>query len=271
MKLLKEETTHIGFIGKGSFKKKKVIEFKSERAAKMWLTKNAPKYHDSGIDSVGYMVKDKWDKDPYTEATVNKDMGKAPTIKKSIWDKLHSDYKSVRDGVHYMMYLDKKSGSTIYGPVKIVESISEKKVPKKGSVDFNQHKIAVDTLKNPNKGLFMGGPSAKEAEETLMKKFGYTTQEINKLKESITEAKMSDALFVADQLVNGVDQGHLDKREFISHLSKETNYGKNELGKVFDAWDKLGFREKDDLGFSNREMLQWLKKFGIKEGVKKGK
>lgn len=209
MKLLKEETTHIGFIGKGSFKKKKVIEFKSERAAKMWLTKNAPKYHASGIDSVGYMVKDKWDKYPYTEATVNKDMGKAPTIKKSIWDKLHSDYKSVRNGVHYMMYLDKKSGATIYGPVKIVESIKE--------------------------------------------------------------AKQSDANIVADQLVNAVDDGYLDRREFISHLSKETSYGKNELGKVFDAWLKMDARERFDMGFSNREMLQWLKKFGIKEGVKKGK
>ena len=69
--------------------------------------------------------------------------------------------------------------------------VSEKKVPKKGSADYHQHKIAVDTVKNPNKS-FMGGPSAKEAEEILMKKFGYSKKEVEKLNESLlTEATRS--------------------------------------------------------------------------------
>ena len=46
----------------------------------------------------------------------------------------------------------------------------------------HQHKIARDTVKNPNKSL-LGGPSAKEAEETLRKKYGYNDHKINKLKE----------------------------------------------------------------------------------------
>jgi hypothetical protein len=59
--------------------------------------------------------------------------------------------------------------------------VNEKNVPKKGSPDYHQHKIAKDTVKNPRKS-FMGGPSAEEAEETLVDKFGYTKKEIQKLK-----------------------------------------------------------------------------------------
>lgn len=57
----------------------------------------------------------------------------------------------------------------------------EKKIPKKGTPDYHQHKIAVDTIKNPMKGKFLGGPSEEEAKEILMDKFGYTLEDINKL------------------------------------------------------------------------------------------
>jgi hypothetical protein len=70
--------------------------------------------------------------------------------------------------------------------------INEANRPSKGSPDYHQHKIAVDTIKNPNKGLFMGGPSAKEAEETLRTKFKYSDSEIKKLRnESINEATVT--------------------------------------------------------------------------------
>jgi hypothetical protein len=52
--------------------------------------------------------------------------------------------------------------------------------------DRHQLKIAIDTVKNPAKGMFLGGPSAKEAEEILRKKFRYTDAQIKKLKESTT-------------------------------------------------------------------------------------
>ncbi|MFW6026498.1 MAG: hypothetical protein ACOCRX_09160 [Candidatus Woesearchaeota archaeon] len=55
-----------------------------------------------------------------------------------------------------------------------------KKAPKKGSADYHQYKIAVDTVKNPSKAL-MGGPSEEEAIKTLKKKFGYTDKDIKKL------------------------------------------------------------------------------------------
>jgi len=50
-----------------------------------------------------------------------------------------------------------------------------------GVADKHQLKIAIDTVKNPAKGM-MGGPSAEEAEKTLRNKFGYTDTQIAKLK-----------------------------------------------------------------------------------------
>jgi len=57
-----------------------------------------------------------------------------------------------------------------------------KKVPKSSDVaNYNQHKIALDTVKHPNKG-FMGGPSADESIKILKTKFGYTDADIKKIK-----------------------------------------------------------------------------------------
>lgn len=63
---------------------------------------------------------------------------------------------------------------------KIDKYLDEAKKPKKGTPEWHQHRIAVDTVKNPNKAL-LGGPSEKEAIKTLKKKFGYTDKDIKKL------------------------------------------------------------------------------------------
>lgn len=59
------------------------------------------------------------------------------------------------------------------------------------TADRHQKKIAIDTLKNPFKGKFLGGMTAKEAEKVLRDKFKYTNKQISKLKESINEGKWS--------------------------------------------------------------------------------
>lgn len=59
--------------------------------------------------------------------------------------------------------------------------VSAKVLPKAGTPEAHQHKIALDTVKNPAKGL-LGGPTADEAEKTLMTKFKYTKDEIESLK-----------------------------------------------------------------------------------------
>lgn len=48
--------------------------------------------------------------------------------------------------------------------------------------DKHQLKILKDTVKNPAKGMFMGGPSAEEAEKILRTKFKFTDAQIKKLK-----------------------------------------------------------------------------------------
>lgn len=48
--------------------------------------------------------------------------------------------------------------------------------------DKHQYKILIDTIKNPLKGKFLGGPTEEEAIEILKNKYGYTDADIEKLK-----------------------------------------------------------------------------------------
>ena len=48
--------------------------------------------------------------------------------------------------------------------------------------DRHQLRVLIDTVKNPLKGAFLGGPSAEEAEQILRDKFRYTSAEIQRLK-----------------------------------------------------------------------------------------
>lgn len=65
----------------------------------------------------------------------------------------------------------------------IQESVwpKSKSVPKRGTPDYHEHKIAVDTVKNPNKGMFMDGPSVEEDQETPKSNYVYSSAVINKL------------------------------------------------------------------------------------------
>ncbi|MBT87768.1 MAG: hypothetical protein CMD55_03780 [Gammaproteobacteria bacterium] len=56
--------------------------------------------------------------------------------------------------------------------------------------DTKQKRIAIDTVKNPNKAL-LGGPSASEAEDILKTKFGYSDNQIAKLK-GVDESKLNE-------------------------------------------------------------------------------
>lgn len=53
-----------------------------------------------------------------------------------------------------------------------------------GVAERHQLKILLDTVRNPMKGKFLGGPSAEKAEEVLRDTFGYSDAEIRKLKAS---------------------------------------------------------------------------------------
>tara|TARA_Y100000310_G_scaffold341010_1_gene438751 strand:+ start:490 stop:1059 length:570 start_codon:yes stop_codon:yes gene_type:complete len=62
-----------------------------------------------------------------------------------------------------------------------------------GSPDEHQKKILMDTVRNPLKGKFLGGPTAEEAERTLRKKFRFTDRQIARLKQA-SEVKQAAAV-----------------------------------------------------------------------------
>lgn len=69
--------------------------------------------------------------------------------------------------------------------------------------DKHQKKIAIDTVKNPNKSL-LGGPSPEQAEKMLKDKFGMSDKQIAKLKGDSTsdEAKRILKIYNKDKKVN---------------------------------------------------------------------
>ena len=112
------------YVEKDNGRKKLLHTKKSQRAANMFLTKNADKIlNQSGIRTIGSMSKFHWEKDEeqYAENIKKTDM---KTVTKKEWDTKHKDYKGMIKGQPYMMYMDKK-GTTVYGPVNIVESVNE--------------------------------------------------------------------------------------------------------------------------------------------------
>jgi len=52
------------------------------------------------------------------------------------------------------------------------------------TAEKHQLKVLTDTVKNPMKGKFLGGPSAEEAEKTLREKFHFTDKQIASLKKA---------------------------------------------------------------------------------------
>ena len=64
---------------------------------------------------------------------------------------------------------------------KKLNVVKEETVNEYDFADVRQKRIAIDTVKNPNKAL-LGGPSANEAEDILKTKFGYSDNQIAKLK-----------------------------------------------------------------------------------------
>lgn len=86
---------------------------------------------------------------------------------------------SAKHSAHQKMYWH-HMGKASAGLVMAKKAPSD--VPSK-----HQLKILVDTVKNPLKGQFMGGPSAEDAKKTLKSKFQWTDNEIKKLEASIGE------------------------------------------------------------------------------------
>ena len=117
----------------------------------------------------------------------------------------------------------------------------------------HQHRIARDTVKNPNKSL-LGGPSAKEAEETLRKKYGYDDKKIAKLKEAVDTVK-KDA---SGKVIAWSHEGDWEKMS-----GKKQGQGKaaNLAGRALQQTKKLTKEEKDarEYGYEGDMAMSQLK------------
>ena len=135
--------------------------------------------------------------------------------------KTFTDYKVFNSDREANEFLEKNDDYGVIGEKggKVYVAKNSDLGESKSVPDKHQEKIAKDTLRNPNKSL-MGGPSAKEAEEILRNKFGYSTAQIKKLKEStrINERKTrqmvdpdKEAMVVKNGNVKVIDKKDLDK------------------------------------------------------------
>jgi hypothetical protein len=117
----------------------------------------------------------------------------------------------------------------------------------------HQHRIARDTVKNPNKSL-LGGPSAKEAEETLRKKYGYDDKKIAKLKEAVDTVKRDEK----GKVIAWSHEGDWEKMS-----SKKQGQGKaaNLAGRALQQTRKLTKEEKDarEYGYEGEMVMTQLK------------
>lgn len=130
--------------------------------------------------------------------------------------------------------------------------LSERRIPKKGTADYHQHKIAVDTIKTPMKGVFLGGPTAKEAEQILKTKFGYVQSDIDRLKEmKVIKSQINQLIreeLQFDQLnENSIKIGNYisaDLKRFLVDvvIPKSRGYVKDERDAALLLYDILKFR-----------------------------
>jgi len=107
------------YVEKDNGRKKLLHTKKSQRAANMFMSKNMDKIlNKSGIRSIGSMSKDQWEKKEAQFAENIKKKG-MKTVTKKEWDRTHKDFKGMIKGQPYMMWFDKQTQSTVYGPVHI--------------------------------------------------------------------------------------------------------------------------------------------------------
>jgi hypothetical protein len=164
---------------------------------------------------------------------------------------------------------------------KLIESIVTKVLKENNPIDNNQKKIAIDTIKNPLKGRFLGGPTVEEAEEILMTKFHFTKKQIEALKtesvkKSIKEDFKSDSIKIdnvkhflnsnptvtfSNSYGNGISRQFnisvFDKIFTVLYNSKIVYKG-NDLDKAVDAYNtelSEGTWEKDEKApvYTNRD------------------
>jgi hypothetical protein len=137
------------------------------------------------------------------------------------------------------------------GAINFFGTGSHPMASKKTLAYFKVDYLADIIAKNKNKLA----TDAKKHLANLLKKLQKSTNE-----ETISEG--DDLRFVIDQLSNAME--HYDEKEFVSHMSKETNYDASKLKKVFNAYWKMGAMDRFKLETDINKTKKFLAKLGIK-------
>lgn len=124
MKDVSKDDTNKDRVIKAILRKQK--QFNKKVEYNMWQKKNKPSFEEkmeyfmkngfiNNITKRGIKVYEG------VESTVT-EAEKPKVVTKAEWDKTHKDFKGMVNGKPYMMWLDKKTQKTVYGPVTIKES-----------------------------------------------------------------------------------------------------------------------------------------------------
>jgi len=233
------------YVEKDNGRKKLLHNNKSSRAAKMFLTKNANKIlNQPGIRAVGSMRKSDWERDEaqYAENIKKKGMR---TVTKKQWDRTHRDYKGMIKGQPYMMWFDKKTQSTVYGPVKIKESVNE--------FDLNEKKYKTTATKSELKTAYELGVKAFNRGIKRAPMLDKNLMRMLKGKE-VADTSSND---IMDSWLKGWDTTNLkapvgesvtEGRAFVAAAKKAKDEGKTEFefkGKTYPVTIKEVLRKRN--------------------------
>jgi len=91
-----------------------------------------------------------------------------------------------------------------------------------GMAEKHQIKVLMDTVRNPMKGKFLGGPSAEEAEKTLREKFNFTDKQIASLKTAASGRVASGEVNVPGKHI--LDNAHVSGKAQVSDSAQISDY-----------------------------------------------
>jgi hypothetical protein len=175
------------------------------------------------------------------------------TITKKEWDKTHKDYKSVIDGVHYVMKMTDKGSALV--PVNITESVTEGKKRFKVNPQIGKSKYSIsshDGIKKHKDGSDFFDIETFKNKVDLEKAIKNYTSKGFKM-ESVNEAKNDDKYVVIDFHEKGggfvmTKPGSKKAAEDSARsIRKGSDISKREVLKVSDARKIRGLAGKNYL------------------------
>ena len=173
------------------------------------------------------------------------------TISKKEWAKTHKDYKTIIDGVPYVMKLTNKGTALV--PVKIEESVNEAYI-----VTYTKKKG-----EKPASAAFQLRGSALSFERDL-KKDGYITMITQKKVKGIDES-VNEGMF---KTIDQIRQDSKDVRDFVKNVFADNDFKKMKNDKDFIKYLKSIYESIDEAMDINDPILVRLRASAIEKAEK---